>query len=325
MTQDNTSYRNVKCLIIGSGPAGYTAAIYTSRANLSPVLIEGMQPGGQLTTTTEVENFPGYPKGVTGPELMEDLRNQAKRFGAELISGNVTEVDFSERPFKVTVDNGRSNFLAESVIIATGATAKYLGIESEEKYRGLGVSACATCDGFFYRGRTVAVVGGGDTACEEALYLASLAKKVYLIVRKDFLRASKVMQQRVFDNEKIEILFNTNTVNLFGDEFVEGAHVVEFKDTEKERRFDIAIDGFFLAIGHKPNTDVFAKYIELDEAGYIKLDSHTSETNVRGVFAAGDVADPHYRQAISAAGMGCRAAIDAERFLLAGDTNTSLI
>ncbi len=325
MSETNTQPRKVRCLIIGSGPAGYTAAIYASRANISPVLIEGLQPGGQLTTTTEVENFPGYPDGVTGPQLMDDLRKQAQRFGAELLPGLVTDVDFSKRPYLVTVDNGSSTYLADSVIIATGASAKYLGIESEEKYRGLGVSACATCDGFFYRGRTVAVVGGGDTACEEALYLSSLASKVYLIVRRDVLRASKVMQQRVFDNPKIEVLFNTNTVELFGEEFVEGAHVVEFKGTDAERKFDIAIDGFFLAIGHKPNTDVFAKYITLDDAGYIALPGHTTETNVPGVFAAGDVADPHYRQAISAAGMGCRAAIDAERFLIAGDTNASLI
>ncbi len=312
--------RTVKCLIIGSGPAGYTAAIYTSRAGLAPVLIEGAQPGGQLTTTTEVENFPGYPDGTTGPKLMEDLRRQALRFGTEIIQGNVTDVDFSKRPFRITVDNGRYGFIAESVIIATGASAKYLGIDSEEKYRGLGVSACATCDGFFYRGRTVAVVGGGDTACEEAIYLSSLAKKVYLIVRKDYLRASKVMQQRVFENDKIEILFNTSTISLFGEEFVEGAHLVEFKGTDKERLFDIAIDGFFLAIGHRPNTEVFAKYIELDDAGYIKLVGCTSATNVPGVFAAGDVADSHYRQAISAAGMGCRAAIDTERFLSANST-----
>ena len=308
------SNNHTKCLIIGSGPAGYTAAIYASRANLSPILYEGNQPGGQLTITTEVENFPGYPEGVTGPQLMADLRKQAERFGAELRSGLVTNVDFDSRPFKLTIDNNET-ITADTVIIATGASAKYLGLEDEKKYNGLGVSACATCDGFFYRKRTVAVVGGGDTACEEAIYLSNLAKKVYMIVRKDYLRASDVMQRRVFEKENIEVLFNTNTIGLFGEEFVEGAHLVEFKGTEKERLYDIAIDGFFLAIGHKPNTDVFANYINLDETGYIKLNDTTSATNIEGVFAAGDVADPRYRQAISAAGMGCRAALDAEKFL----------
>lgn len=319
-----TASRTVKCLIIGSGPAGYTSAIYTSRANLNPLLIEGPQPGGQLTTTTDVENFPGYPDGVTGPQLMEDMRKQAERFGAEFMTGLVTDADLSARPFRITV-NSRTEILAESLIIATGASAKYLGIDSEEKYRGTGVSACATCDGFFYRGRTVAVVGGGDTACEEALYLSTLVSKVYLIVRKDYLRASKVMQQRVTDNPKIEILYNTNTIDLFGDEFVEGAHLIEFMGTDKERIYEIAIDGFFLAIGHRPNTEVFAKYLELDESGYIKVKAPGTETNIPGVFAAGDVADPHYRQAVSAAGMGCRAAIDAERFLIAGNTASALI
>ena len=305
---------HTKCLIIGSGPAGYTAAIYASRANLSPILYEGNQPGGQLTITTEVENFPGYPEGVTGPQLMDDLRKQAQRFGADLRSGLITDVNFDVRPFILTIDNNET-ITADTVIIATGASAKYLGLEDEKKYNGLGVSACATCDGFFYRKRTVAVVGGGDTACEEAIYLSNLAKKVYMIVRKDHLRASDVMQRRVFEKENIEVLFNTNTVGLFGEEFVEGAHLVEYKGTEKERLFDIAIDGFFLAIGHKPNTDVFAKYINLDETGYIKLEGSTSATNIEGVFAAGDVADPRYRQAISAAGMGCRAALDAEKYL----------
>ena len=308
------SNNHTKCLIIGSGPAGYTAAIYASRANLSPILYEGNQPGGQLTITTEVENFPGYPEGVTGPQLMADLRKQAERFGAELRSGLVTNVNFDSRPFKLTIDNNET-ITADTVIIATGASAKYLGLEDEKKYNGLGVSACATCDGFFYRKRTVAVVGGGDTACEEAIYLSNLAKKVYMIVRKDYLRASDVMQRRVFEKENIEVLFNTNTIGLFGEEFVEGAHLVEFKGTEKERLYDIAIDGFFLAIGHKPNTDVFANYINLDETGYIKLNGTTSATNIEGVFAAGDVADPRYRQAISAAGMGCRAALDAEKYL----------
>lgn len=308
------SQYDTKCLIIGSGPAGYTAAIYASRANLSPVLYSGAQPGGQLTQTTEVENFPGYPDGITGQQLMEDLKKQALRFGADIRSGLVTAVDFSERPFKVTI-NGKDTVTAAAVIIATGASAKYLGLSDEEKYAGLGVSACATCDGFFYRGRNVAVVGGGDTACEEAVYLSSLAKKVYLIVRKPFLRASKIMQNRVMDTENIEVLFNCNTVGLFGDEFVEGAHIVEGKGTESERMFDIAIDGFFLAIGHKPNTDVFAGQIDLDESGYIALPSATTQTNIPGVFAAGDVADSRYRQAISAAGTGCRAAIDVEKFL----------
>lgn len=305
---------HTKCLIIGSGPAGYTAAIYASRANLSPILYEGNQPGGQLTITTEVENFPGYPEGVTGPQLMEDLRKQAQRFGADLRSGLITDVNFDVRPFILTIDNNET-ITADTVIIATGASAKYLGLEDEKKYNGLGVSACATCDGFFYRKRTVAVVGGGDTACEEAIYLSNLAKKVYMIVRKDHLRASDVMQRRVFEKENIEVLFNSNTVGLFGEEFVEGAHLVEFKGTEKERFYDIAIDGFFLAIGHKPNTDVFAKYIDLDETGYIKLNGPTTSTNIDGVFAAGDVADSRYRQAISASGMGCRAALDAEKYL----------
>lgn len=306
---------HTKCLIIGSGPAGYTAAIYASRANLSPILYEGNQPGGQLTITTEVENFPGYPEGVTGPQLMADLRKQAERFGTNLRSGLVTDVDFDSHPFVLTIDNNKT-ITADSVIIATGASAKYLGLEDEKKYNGLGVSACATCDGFFYRKRIVAVVGGGDTACEEAIYLSNLAKKVYMIVRKDYLRASDVMQRRVFEKENIEVLFNTNTIGLFGEEFVEGAHLVEHKGTDKERFYDIAIDGFFLAIGHKPNTDVFAKYINLDDTGYIKLEGPTSATNIDGVFAAGDVADPRYRQAISAAGMGCRAALDAEKYLM---------
>lgn len=306
---------NTKCLIIGSGPAGYTAAIYASRANMAPIVLEGPAPGGQLTTTTEVENFPGYPMGITGPQLMDDLRAQAQRFDADLRQGIATAVDFSKRPFAVTV-NGSDTVLADTVIIATGASARYLGLPDEQKYLGMGVSACATCDGFFYRNRTVAVVGGGDTACEEALYLASLAEKVYLIVRKPYLRASKVMQQRVFDNPKIQILFNTNTLGLFGDEVVEGAHLVEYAGTDKEDKFDISIDGFFLAIGHKPNTDVFRGQIELDDAGFIVLKGNSSATSVPGVFAAGDVADTVYQQAVVAAGMGCRAALDAERFML---------
>ncbi len=305
-----------KCLIIGSGPAGYTAALYTSRANLSPVLYEGHQPGGQLTITTEVENFPGYPDGTTGPELMEDIRRQAIKFGADIRPGIITAVDFSKRPFTVTVDDG-STIEAETIIISTGATAKFLGLDDEQKYMGLGVSACATCDGFFYRGKRVAVVGGGDTACEEALYLSNIAADVFLIVRKDHLRASKVMQRRVLDKPNIRVLFNTNTVGLYGEEFLEGAHLVENKGTENEQRMDLELDGFFLAIGHKPNTEIFKGAIELDESGYIKTDGISTATNIEGVFAAGDVADPHYRQAITAAGSGCKAALDAERFLAA--------
>ena len=304
-----------KCVIIGSGPAGFTAAIYASRANLSPIVIEGPQPGGQLTTTTEIENFPGYPEKVTGIKLMDDLRTQAAQYGTEIISGRVTAVDFSTRPFTVTVD-GNNTITADAAIISTGATARYLGLPDEQKYMGMGVSACATCDGFFYRKRTVAVVGGGDTAAEEALYLAGLTAKVYLIVRRDKLRASKVMQQRVFDNPKIEILFNTNTVGLYGAEVLEGAHLVANKGTENENYYDIAIDGFFLAIGHKPNTEIFAGQIDLDEQGYIKVDAPSTRTSIEGVFAAGDVADPTYQQAISAAGTGCRAAIDLERYLI---------
>lgn len=305
----------IKCLIIGSGPAGYTAAIYTSRANLQPVVYEGHQPGGQLTTTSEIENFPGYPDGVNGTLMMEHLRQQAIRFGADVRSGRVTSVNFSERPFKVVID-GKEEVLAETVIICTGANPRYLGLPDEQKYQGLGVSTCATCDGFFYRNRNVAVVGGGDTACEEAMYLSGLAKQVYLIVRKGFLRASKVMQKRVMENPKIQVLFNTNTLGLFGEEYLEGAHLVEHKGTEQEREFDIEIDGFFLAIGHMPNTELFKGQIELDEAGYILLHGRSQATNVKGVFAAGDVADPTYQQAISAAGSGCRAAIDVERFLM---------
>lgn len=305
----------VKCLIIGSGPAGYTAAIYASRANLEPVLFEGMQPGGQLTTTTEIENFPGYPQGITGFEMMEDLKKQALRFGAEIFSGRVTSVDFSSQPHKVTIDNEKV-IESDTVIIATGASAKYLGLHDEVKYAGQGVSACATCDGFFYRNRTVAVVGGGDTACEDATYLSGLAKKVYLIVRKPFLRASQIMQERVMSNPKIEILFEHNTVGLFGENGVEGAHLVKRMGEPDEEKVDIAIDGFFLAIGHTPNTDIFKDFIELDNAGFIKVDNPTCKTNVPGVFAAGDVADPNYRQAINAAGMGCRAAMDAEKYII---------
>jgi len=304
----------VRCLIIGSGPAGYTAAIYASRANLEPVLYEGMEPGGQLTTTTEVENFPGYPEGITGPEMMEDLKKQASRFGADVRSGRATAVDFSVRPLQVTIDNEKV-IEADTVIISTGATAKYLGLDDEKKYAGQGVSACATCDGFFYRKKKVAVVGGGDTACEEATYLAGLAEKVYMIVRKPYLRASQIMQDRVLNNPKIEVLFEHNAVGLFGEKGVEGVHLVKRMGEADEERYDIAVDGFFLAIGHKPNTDIFKDYVELDEVGYINTEAPTTKTNVEGVFACGDVADPIYRQAVTAAGTGCRAAMDAERYL----------
>ena len=307
---------NTKCLIIGSGPAGYTAAIYASRANLSPVLVDGPQPGGQLTTTTTVENFPGYPQGVDGNQLMADLKAQAERFGTEMHSGLVTAVDFSKRPFAVTVSGMDEPIMAETVIIATGASARYLGLPDEQKYMGMGVSACATCDGFFYRKKRVAVVGGGDTACEEAEYLASLAEKVYMIVRKDHLRASKVMQQRVLSNPKITVLFNTNTLGLFGEEVLEGAHLVEYRGTEREQLFDISIDGFFLAIGHNPNSEVFKTFVDTDAQGFIKIKSHSQATNVDGVYAAGDVCDPVFQQAIVAAGTGCRAALEAERFIL---------
>lgn len=305
---------HIRCLIIGSGPAGYTAAIYAGRANLSPVLYEGLQPGGQLTTTTEVENFPGYPEGISGPDLMDDLKKQAERFGADIRQSIAIKTDLSQAPYQVTFDNGET-VEADTLIIATGATAKYLGLDDEKKFAGMGVSACATCDGFFYRKKTVAVVGGGDTACEEATYLAGLASKVYLIVRKPFLRASKIMQERVLNNPKIEVLFEHNTVGLFGEDGVEGAHVVKRLGEPDEERYDIAIDGFFLAIGHKPNSDIFKPWIKTDDTGYIITEEGTPRTGIPGVFAAGDVADPHYRQAITAAGSGCKAAIEAERYL----------
>ena len=306
---------SVKCLIIGSGPAGYTAAIYASRANLQPVEYCGLQPGGQLTQTTEVENFPGYPEGVDGNQLMMDLRQQAERFGTDIRDGEIVSVDFSQRPYRLTDDSGRE-LLADTVIIATGASAKYLGLPDEQKYMGMGVSACATCDGFFYRKKTVAVVGGGDTACEDALYLAGLCKKVYLIVRKPFLRASKVMQQRVKERENIEILFEHNTLGLFGENGLEGAHLVRRKGEADEQTVDIAIDGFFLAIGHKPNTDIFRQWLDTDEVGYLLKQNGTPRTKLPGVFVAGDCADPTYRQAITAAGTGCQAALEAERFLM---------
>ena len=301
----------IKCLIVGGGPAGYTAAVYASRADIAPVVYEGLQPGGQLTTTTDIENYPGFENGISGQQLVDTMRAQAIRLGAEVRNGAITSADLSQRPFKIVVD-GDKEIEAETLIIATGATAKYLGLESEIKYRGLGVSACATCDGFFYRKKTVAVVGGGDTACEEATYLAGLCKKVYMIVRRDVLRASEAMQERVRNTENIEILWNCNTQEVLGDEYgVTGARLVR-KDGEV---FDIAIDGFFLAIGHHPNSDLFKEWIEIDKEGYIVTDGKTSKTNVPGVFAAGDVQDPLYRQAITAAASGCRAALDAEKFL----------
>ena len=307
--------QHTKCLIIGSGPAGYTAAIYASRANLHPIEYSGLQPGGQLTQTTEVENFPGYPNGIDGNQMMMELREQAERFGADIRDGSIVKADLSKRPYLLTDEEG-NEIEAETVIIATGASAKYLGLDDERKYNGQGVSACATCDGFFYRKKVVAVVGGGDTACEDALYLSHLAKKVYLIVRKPYLRASKVMQQRVMEAENIAILFEHHTVGLFGENGVEGAHLVKRMGQSDEERVDIAIDGFFLAIGHKPNSDVFKEWLDTDEVGYLKKIDGTPRTKLPGVFVAGDVADPVYRQAITAAGSGCQAAIEAERFLL---------
>lgn len=309
---------HVKCLIIGSGPAGYTAAIYASRANLKPVEFCGLLTGGQLTQTTMVENFPGYPEGVMGGQMMNDIREQAEKFGADIRDGIITKADFSKMPYVLTTDDG-TEIEADTVIIATGASAKYLGLSDEQKYNGMGVSACATCDGFFYRKKTVAVVGGGDTACEDALYLAGLAKKVYLIVRKPYLRASKVMQERVMNTENIEVLFEHNTIGLFGENGVEGAHLVKRKGEADEENVDIQIDGFFLAIGHKPNSDVFKEWLDTDEVGYIKTIDGTPRTKIPGVFAAGDVADPVYRQAITAAASGCKAAIEAERYLLNKD------
>ena len=306
----------IRCLILGSGPAGYTAAIYAGRAGITPVVYEALQPGGQLTTSTEIENFPGYPDGIDANEMMDDLRRQAERFGAEIRSAICTQADLSQTPYKLTFDDG-SQVACHTLIIATGASAKYLGLADEEKYRGQGVSACATCDGFFYRKKRVAVVGGGDTACEEASYLAGLASKVYLIVRKPYLRASKAMQERVLENPKIEVLFETNTVGLFGEDGVQGAHVVYRKGEADERTYDIEIDGFFLAIGHKPNSDLFKPWVETDELGYIVTEGMTPRTRVPGVFAAGDVADPLYRQAITAAASGCKAAIEAEKYLAA--------
>ncbi len=306
---------HIRCLIIGSGPAGYTAAIYASRANLQPVLYEGLQPGGQLTITDSIENFPGFPEELSGTELMDRMREQVEKFSVEIRPHICVKSDLSRAPYHFWFDD-QTEVTADAVIIATGASAKFLGLDDEKKYMGQGVSACATCDGFFYRKRTVAVVGGGDTACGEALYLAGLAAKVYLIVRKPFLRASKIMQDRVMQNPKIEILFETNTLGLFGENGVEGAHLVFRKGENDERRYDLPIDGFFLAIGHKPNSDIFKPWVETDETGFIKTLDGTPKTNVPGVFAAGDVADPTYRQAIVAAGSGCKAAMEAEKYLM---------
>ena len=309
-----------KCLIIGSGPAGYTAAIYAGRANLSPVEYVGPQMGGQLTQTTIVENFPGYPQGVDANQMMMEIREQAERFGADIRDGEIVNIDFSSKPYKATTDNN-TVIEADSIIIATGAKAKYLGLPDEEKYNGMGVSACATCDGFFYRKKVTAVVGGGDTACEDALYLSSLCQKVYLVVRKNYLRASEIMQQRVRDAENIEILFEHNATGLYGENGVEGMHVVKRKGEADEEHYDVAIDGFFLAIGHKPATDIFKDSLALDEMGYIKTVGNTQQVYDKngnilpGVFAAGDVCDPVYRQAIVAAGTGCKAALEAEKYL----------
>lgn len=303
-----------KCVILGSGPAGYTAAIYTGRAGIKPIIYEGLQPGGQLTITTEVENFPGFPEGIDANELMDNMRKQAERFGAEIRPDTAVKVDLSARPYTIWLDDD-SVVKTETLVIATGASAKYLGLADEKKYQGQGVSACATCDGFFYRKKTVAVVGGGDTACEEASYLAGLAAKVYLIVRKPFLRASKAMQDRVLNNPKIEVLFETNTLGLYGEGGVEGAHVIYRKGEADERQYDLPIDGFFLAIGHKPNSDLFKPWVKTDETGYIMTDGDSPRTGIPGVFAAGDVADPHYRQAITAAASGCKAGIEVDRYL----------
>ena len=306
---------HIRCLIIGSGPAGYTAAIYASRANLEPVVYEGIQPGGQLTITDSIENFPGHPEEISGPDLMDLMRQQVEKFGVEIRQNICVKSDLSQAPYHFWFDDD-SEVTADAVIIATGATAKFLGLEDEKKYMGQGVSACATCDGFFYRKRVVAVVGGGDTACGEAIYLAGLAAKVYLIVRKPYLRATKIMQERVMNNPKIEVLFETNTLGLYGENGVEGAHLVHRKGEADEKKYDLPIDGFFLAIGHKPNSEIFKPWIETDETGFIKTEGASPKTNIPGVFAAGDVADPTYRQAVVAAGSGCKAAMEAEKFLM---------
>jgi thioredoxin-disulfide reductase len=309
-----TTKEYTRCLIVGSGPAGYTAAIYAGRANLKPIQYCGPQTGGQLTQTTEVENFPGYPQGVDGNQMMMDLREQAQRFGADIRDGEIVKADFSRKPYLLITDNG-TEIETETVIVATGASAKYLGLSDEQKYAGQGVSACATCDGFFYRKKVVAVVGGGDTACEEATYLAGLCSKVYMIVRKPYLRASDVMKKRVEENEKIEILYEHNTLGLYGENGVEGAHLVKRLGEADEQRYDLPLDGFFLAIGHTPNTSVFKAWLDCDDVGYIRTQAGTPKTNIEGVFAAGDCADSVYRQAVVAAGSGCMAALEAERYL----------
>jgi len=305
---------HTKCFIIGSGPAGYTAAIYAGRSNLQPVEYCGLQMGGQLTQTTIVENFPGYPEGVDANQMMMEIRQQAERFGADIRDGVIIKADLSKRPFLFVTDRG-NEIEADSVIIATGASAKYLGLEDEKKYNGQGVSACATCDGFFYRKKVVAVVGGGDTACEEASYLAQLCAKVYMIVRKPYLRATDIMKKRVTSSPKIEILYETSTLGLYGEKGVEGAHIVYRKDEANEHKYDLPIDGFFLAIGHKPNTDIFKGQLDMDDVGYIRTKGTSTSTSIEGVFAAGDCADPTYRQAIVAAGSGCKAALEAEKYL----------
>ncbi|KUG07766.1 thioredoxin-disulfide reductase [Solirubrum puertoriconensis] len=313
MSEENTQAEHVKLLIIGSGPAGYTAAIYAARANLSPVMYQGLQPGGQLTITNDVENFPGYPEGIMGPQMMEDLKRQAERFGTDIRYGIATAVDFSGHPHRVTIDE-KHTLTADAVIIATGASAKWLGLESEARLNGSGVSACAVCDGFFYRGKDVAIVGAGDTAAEEATYLANLCNKVYMLVRKGEMRASKIMQKRVLDNPKIEVLFNTATDEILGQHAVEGVRV---KNVLTHETRVLPIDGFFVAIGHEPNSSIFREYLHHDEQGYLKTIPGTSKTNVDGVFACGDVQDFVYRQAVTAAGTGCMAALDAERYLAA--------
>lgn len=307
----SSEFEKVKCLILGSGPAGYTAAIYAARADLKPVIYQGLQPGGQLTITTEVENYPGYPKGTQGPAMMEDFKAQAERFGTDVRWGLATSVDFSGTPHKVVIDE-KTTILADTVIIATGASAKWLGLESEQRLNGYGVSACAVCDGFFFKGQTVAIVGAGDTAAEEATYLAKLCKKVYMIVRKDEMRASKAMQHRVFNTPNIEVLFNSVTKEILGDKTVNGALITNVK-TGEEKRLDVS--GFFVAIGHSPNTEIFKDWLDMDEVGYIKTIPGTSKTNIEGVFASGDAQDKAYRQAVTAAGTGCMAALDAERYL----------
>lgn len=311
---DDMKTEKVKCLIVGSGPAGYTAAIYAARANLKPLMLQGLEPGGQLTTTTDVENYPGYPEGIKGPEMMEEFKAQAERFGTEVRMEEATRADLSKQPYSVVVEE-EYKIEADTVIIATGASAKYLGLESEERFKGNGVSACATCDGFFYRGMDVAVVGGGDTAAEEATYLAGLAKKVYMIVRKPYLRASKAMQERIFNTPNIEVLYEHNTKELYGNNTLEGVKLIKRKGEKDEEEVDLKVQGFFLAIGHHPNSDIFQDYLETDQIGYIKTDGNNTKTNVEGVFACGDVQDNIYRQAVTAAGSGCMAALDAERYL----------